>query len=478
VGATIRTLRISCSAILLACLSANEVGAQLLPALVGQWTSVAPLPFYTTGVHLLPTGKVLFYGGDSPTSPGSDTRIWDPATASTTNSLAKPGYDIFCSGHAYLGDGKLFIAGGHISNSVGLAYASTYDAAGDVWMRAANMNAGRWYPTATTLGSGDVLVLSGDIDTTLGTNLLPQVFQLAAGTWRDLASAQLGIDLYPRMHLAPNGRVFNSSPSQTTRYLDTSGSGAWTFVASRIFGYRGFGSSVMYDAGKVLVMGGGDPPTNSAEVIDLNAPSPSWRAVVPMAIPRRQINATLLPDGKVLVTGGTSGPGFNNPATPVFAAEMWDPATELWTTMASAQTPRLYHSTALLLPDGRVFTSGGNNYPQVELYSPPYLFKGPRPTITAAPATVGYGPQSFFVATPDVASITRVTWIRLGSVTHAFDMNQRFTALTFSPAPGGLNVVPPSNPNVAPPGHYMLFLLNAIGVPSVAAIVRLDAGSN
>ena len=105
--------------------------------------------------------------------------------------------------------------------------------------------------------------------------------------------------------------------------------------------YRDYGSSVMYDNGKVLVMGGGDPPTNTAEVIDLNASTPAWRSVAPMAFARRQLNATLLPDGKVLVTGGTSGPGFNNTNTPVFAAEMWDPATENWATMASQQFPRL-----------------------------------------------------------------------------------------------------------------------------------------
>src|SRR5712664_3651531 len=155
---------------------------------------------------------------------------------------------------------------------------------------------------------------------------------------------------------------------------------------------------------------------------------------------------------------------------------MWDPATERWTTMASAQTPRLYHSTALLLPDGRVFTSGGNNYPQVELYSPPYLFAGARPTIISAPADVVPG-QSFFVGTPDAAGIARVTWIRLGSVTHAFDMNQRFSALGFSQAAGGLNVVPPLDTNLAPRGHYMLFVLNGNGVPSVAKIVRLQSGT-
>ena len=148
----------------------------------------------------------------------------------------------------------------------------------------------------------------------MGENRLPEVFQVGSDTWRDLTNAQISLDLYPRMHLAPNGRVFNSAPSTVTRYLDTSGTGAWTVVANHSVNvHRTYGSSVMYDDGKILVMGGGDPPTNTAEVIDLNASTPAWRPVASMAFARRQHNATLLPDGKVLVTGGTSGPGFNNP---------------------------------------------------------------------------------------------------------------------------------------------------------------------
>ena len=143
------------------------------------------------------------------------------------------------------------------------------------------------------------------------------------------------------MLLAPNGKVFNPAPTQTTRYLDTAGSGTWSPVANRVGPYRDYGSAVMYTPGKVLVMGGGDPPTNTAEVINLNRDSsPSWRAVGSMAIARRQLNATLLPDGNVLVTGGTSSPGFNdtNPAGAVRAAELWNPATEQWTTLASSRT--------------------------------------------------------------------------------------------------------------------------------------------
>ena len=231
-------------------------------------------------------------------------------------------------------------------------------------------------------------------------------------------------------------------------------------------------------------MGGGSPPKNTAEVIDLNEGSPSWRLVDSMEFSRRQINATLLPDGTVLVTGGTDAPGFSEPSGHVDAAELWDPATGNWTTLASSSgIPRVYHSTALLLPDGRVFSTGGNDHPETEIYSPPYLFKGARPTITSAPTSIAYG-QSFFVGTPNAAAISKIRILRLSSVTHAFNQSQYINELSFSPNPGWPQRHGPPGPCrnrvasrlppvVAPPGHYLLFILNGSGVPSVAQIIRL-----
>jgi hypothetical protein len=427
---------------------------------------------------VLPTGKVLMWGGDVGGAGGSSgdiVRLWDPATGTTT-AAPGPGYDLFCAGHVFLEDGRLFAAGGHIQYSVGLPDAATYDPFNNLWTGVPDMWAGRWYPTTTVLSNGDVLVISGSIDATQGENTLPSVFQVGSSTWRDLTGAQLYVDLYPRMHLAPDGGVFNSAPSTLSRALDTSGTGAWSDVASHAVDiYRDYASSVMYAPGKILVAGGSDPPSETAEVIDLNQPNPIWRQVSSMAFPRRQLNAAILPDGKVLVTGGTYGAGFSNAQTPVFAAEMWDPATETWTTMASAQLQRLYHSSIVLLPDGRLVTMGGDGVTQVEVYEPPYLFAGTRPTITSAPSSAGHG-QSFFVQTPNAGSIAQVTLIALPSVTHAFNMNERFNRLVFSQAGGGLNVVAPPA-NLAPPGPYMLFILNSSGVPSVARIVSLTSAS-
>ena len=189
---------------------------------VGRWSSVPDLPFFPVHAHLLPTGKVMIWPGDGIS--GNDPRVWDPATA-TTSFLAKPGYDLFCTGHSFLADGRLLVTGGHIQNGVGLPNSSIYNPFTDTWAQMPNMNAGRWYPTNTTLAAGDALVVSGSIDNTVGENLLPQVFQTASGTWRSLTNAQTFLGLYPRMHLAPNGRVINTAPSTTTRYLDTSGTG-------------------------------------------------------------------------------------------------------------------------------------------------------------------------------------------------------------------------------------------------------------
>jgi hypothetical protein len=252
----------------------------------------------------------------------------------------------------------------------------------------------------------------------------------------------------------------------------------------------------MYDSGKILVVGGGghtswptpDPktatPTATAEIIDLDQTSPSWRSTGSMAHRRRHMNATVLPDGQVLATGGTQGGGFVNidPGLAVKAAEIWNPSTGQWRTLAANQIMRIYHSVSLLLPDGTVLhgssgdaMAGTTPVPPErnhEIFQPPYLFKGARPRISSAPSTVNYG-ETFSVATPNAAQITEVRWIRLGTVTHAFDAGQRANTLSFEINGGNVEVRAPVVPRQAPPGHYQLFILNRNGVPSAAKILRL-----
>ncbi len=431
----------------------------------GQWSAVQNWPVVSVHTVLLPTGKVMFY-------PYSDeTREWDPADGSL-RLLSRAGYNTFCTGHSYLSDGRLLITGGHIANSRGLPNASYYDPFRDAWTRLSDMNDGRWYPSSTTLGNGDVLVTSGSRSGG-GVNELPQVWQVDANSWRNLNNAVLQLPLYPRQFLAPNGRVFFAT--YISRYLDTAGNGAWSTVATRIApGRDNYGSACLYDNGKVLYAGGGDPPLASCEVIDLNASQPAWRSVGSMQFPRRQHNLTILPDGQILATGGSSGAGFDNINAPVLPVELWNPVTETWTTLASAARYRGYHSIALLLPDGRVLSAGGDYELNAEVYSPPYLFKGARPAVSAAPTAVRYG-ESFFVGSPDAAGVAAVHCIRLSTVTHGHNMDQRINRLAFSQAGSGLNAVAPSNPNLCPPGYYMLFLLNGNGVPSVARIIRISS---
>ena len=451
--------------------------AQASPDQVGEWSEVLTWPFVAIHMHVLPDGNVLAYPRDG----GSEAHIWDPATNSLTPA-PNTGTNLFCSGHSFLADGRLLVTGGHIRDGWGLKHTNIFDPSTRTWTRVDDMNNGRWYPTNTTLANGEVLVISGSTRR-YQNNDVPQVWQTSGG-WRDLTDARLALPLYPFMHLAPNGKVFNSGPNQTTRYLDTSGTGQWTTVALQKFNFRDYGSSVLYDDGKVLTVGGHDPPTATAEVIDLNEPSPSWRYVGSMTYPRRQHTATLLPDGTVLVTGGTSSPGFNDATGAVFSAELWDPVTETWSTLSSMTERRLYHSTAVLLVDGRVLVAGGGqpwadgeaaDHRTAEIYSPPYLFKGSRPTFSSAPLAVDYG-ETFSVATPDAAVITGVNWIRLSSVTHAYNQNQRINRLIFSPAPGGLDITAPSDSNLCPPGHYILFIIDGAGVPSAGTVIRIGAG--
>ena len=457
----------------------------------GSWSPPLQLPVVPIHSHLMPNGKVLFWSRDQD-SIGSDVawstqaHLWNPADGSITQVFNWTS-NLFCSGHAMLPDGRLLVAGGHeFEDLVGLTHTNVFNPADNTWTWAGNMNDGRWYPTTTTLRTGEVLVVSGTFrrfDGAIVNNTLPQAWSAATGAWRDLGGANKGLPLYPWMYQAPNGKVFYAGPSPTTEYLDITGAGSWSVVGNRVqFIDRGSGSSVMYGDGKVLVVGGGDPATNTAEIIDLAAAAPAWQSAASMIHPRTHPNATLLPDGRVLVTGGENGGG------PVKVAELWDPqagdpipGTNLrrgaWTTMPSAAQTRVYHSTAILLPDGRVMAGGGGLpgtiYKDAEFYSPPYLFRGPRPHITSAPQSVLHN-QTFFVGTPD-ANVARATLVRLPSVTHSFDMNQRFNDLTptIVRVGGGLNLRAPANGSLCPPGHYMLFLINDQGVPSVAAVIRI-----
>jgi galactose oxidase len=518
--------------------TADELAARAAPftfvvessALRGHWGPVLKFRNAAIHAHLLPSGRVLMWGRrDRPTQtldehectpfvwdPADPTNPGDPTTAQTIDTppptLADgSGVNLFCSGHAFVPDGRLLVVGGHLADSNGVNQASLYDAdpvssAGlGSWTPSALMNKGRWYPTATTLPDGGVLVVAGSYkhdgapkDAAPSHNKTPQVWR--NGVWTALAEVpdNHGIfDLYPRMHVLSDGRVFMSGPMEQTYVLATDNGGQWTKVARRTLGQRDYAPAVMYDVDRIIFIGGGGghdtPPTAEAETIDLSAAAPRWSKTDPMSFARRQHNATLLPDGTVLVTGGTRGhadDGFNdlNAGQPVHTAELWDPATGRWAKLAGEVVDRCYHATTVLLPDARVLSAGGGEYrpdhvhpnePEdthrdAQIFSPPYLFKGPRPVITSDPkAVVTYG-EVFEVGTAQPADIAKVSWIRLASVTHSFDQNQRINFLSFQAGPATLRVTAPASPNVCPPGHYMLFIVSTAGVPSIARIVRVQ----
>ena len=463
-----------------------------IEASIGRWDG----PFSTTiiGLHTsqLLNGKVLMWGH------GGEPQLWDPSgggfTQKANTTCTNPTTcELFCSGHTFLSDGSLLVAGGHseaLGDGNGLTQASRFDGAN--WSATGSMKYGRWYPTLVTLGDGSVVAMAGSQAPGVQATI-PERY--SGGTWTELTGASRSISLYPRAFVEPkNGIIFVAGDMNPSLWLNPSGNGGWTTGPSRVVGDRSYGSAVMLDT-KVVYFGGGgggttaNPcpgslPQKSAEVIDLAAATPGWAVITPMKIGRRQTTAIILADGKVLVTGGSSQCGFTNEAGAVFAPELYDPSVaspaDPWATMANASVVRVYHSTTVLLPDGRVLSVGSGDGGGVtqqymyEIFSPPYLFKGARPTITLAPNPIHYG-APFTVTTPNGASIRKVTLIRLASSTHAFDMGERLNTLTFQAAADGqsLTVTPPAAGKLAPPGPYMLFIINDKGVPSVAHTLLL-----
>lgn len=447
------------------------------PEIAGEWGPMFDLG--VSGVHatMLHTGKVLLFHRTSGAI-GTVARLWDPATGSIEDVSATGGdaYNFFCSGHSVLADGRVMIAGGTTADGNGYGERRTafFDPDTESWQLGPLMERPRWYPSTVTLGDTDVLVMSGSEDPTTNVeeveryDLGDDAFSTLAAT-ADMPSPYL----YPRLFLLDDGSVARVGMDQQTLLLDPAAQ-AWSPGPSLTYGNRTGGSMVMLPGNRVLAVGGSDGglPTQTTEIVDFDDAEPAWRASGSMAERRHHLNAVLLPDGTVLAIGGArASTSFDDPAYP---AERYDPDTETWTTMDATFAPRAYHSTAVLLPDGRVLSAGqtrGNLQTTAEVFSPPYLFAGPRPAIDAAPSTIGYGDE-FTVGTADATAIDEVTLIRASTVTHGVNFDQRSVPLTFTPGIDTLAVQEPGAGTDAPPGWYMLFLLDD-GVPSVATWVQV-----
>jgi hypothetical protein len=428
---------------------------------------------------LLKTSKVLLYDdGSSPT-------VWDYVNNMFTSVPTSA--DLFCSGQTALADGRILVVGGYggSGTNLGIPNAEIFDPSNNSWSVIPKMSYARWYPTATPLSDGRVIVMGG-WQTSEHTNAgIPEIYDPSTNTWTKLTNANNPFETYPFVYMLPDGRLVhvNGSEYPTVTDILNLNTQSWSTVDPNI---TDGGSAAMYLPNKIMKAGSATdsqnsgPSANTTFVLDMTQASPAWQQTPSMVYPRSFLNLTTLPDGTVLATGGEADKDGGNISNAVYAAELWSPTTLTWATMSSMHTPREYHATALLLPDARVLVSGmgadfGNvpNEMNAEFYSPPYLFKGARPTITQVPAQIAYG-QDFFVQTPDGATISSAVLIRTGAATHFFDQSTRFVPVSFQQASGGLTVTAPANGTAAPPGYYMLFILNSNGVPSVAPFVQLQ----
>jgi hypothetical protein len=457
----------------------------------GQWRTLPnPVPINPVHVALTRTGQVLIVSGSGNVATESNYRAatWDPVSQIFQTQALN--WDMFCNGMVVLHDGRVLVNGGNLQYDPfwGERRNAVFDPLTGLFTDIQNMAHGRWYPTVTTLGDGRVMTFSGLLETG-GTNTSVEIYTVGSG-WSQEYPAGWTPPLYPRMHLNTDGRVFYSGSTRSSRFFNPA-TNAWSSIVAttNYSGSRTYGTSVMLPLTpangyrpRVMIFGGGNPATATTETIDLSAATPQWQFGPSMSQPRIEMNATLLPNGKVLATGGSLND--EDAATASLNADLYDPQTNAFTSAGANAYPRLYHSNALLLPDATVLLIGGN--PQrgsyearLEVYSPAYLFNPDgtaalRPIVTTAPSTVSYN-TAFQVLTPDAANIASAVLVRPGAPTHAFDMEQRLIGLSFTAGNGVLNITGPPNGNIAPPGYYMLFVLNSAGVPSEATFVRLGA---
>ncbi len=450
--------------------------------------------------------------------------LWDPVTG-TSNRVDPPLWrdpadgqlkpaNIWCSGQVLLADGRVLVTGGNLAytggtpNFRGLNKVYTFNPFNETWTEQPDMPHGRWYPSQKLLPDGRVLVMGGYNENGQGSNNLDiEVFTPSAdmngvgtmtkvGTRGGTGNPPDG-ELYPHMFVMPSGRTLVAGPSpEDSWFFNTIGPSAFTWAEipnppnSRLWGAAVHTPAGPAGSTKVTLTGGKNwssgPVQSTTTVYDEAAPGLGWQGGPSMNVARAHHNTVLLPDGGMATFGG--GVGKRTPEG-LWAADpehrqvdLLDPGGGTWRTGASQVKARAYHSTAVLLPDGRVISAGSEDYyatagaDTAEIYEPPYLFRGTRPGIASAPGSVNWGDEFGIESGSDVS---RATLVAPAAVTHANDMNQRHVELevTEDLAGRGLNVKAPPNNRVAQPGYYMLFLLNGDGVPSVAKWIRLDAAA-
>ncbi|WP_264354766.1 discoidin domain-containing protein [Pseudarthrobacter sp. MM222] len=478
--------------------SAAEIN--LLGPLLGSWGPTISFPIVPAAAALLPGNRLLTWSAYSPTAFGgsrgyTQTSILDLTTGKVSQAqVANTGHDMFCPGTSLLPDGRILISGG--SNS---AQTTLYNPATNAWTSGPDMKIPRGYQSNVTLSTGEVFTLGGSWSGGAG-NKDGEVWS-AAGGWRTLPNVPVDniltddprggyrSDNHAWLFAAPGGRVFHAGPSSQMNWISTTGNGSIISAGLRSDSPDAMnGDAVMYDVGKILTMGGSTAYENTAATaraytIDINNGVKTARTA-DMTATRSFANGVALPDGQVVVVGGQATPVPFTDTGARMTPEIWNPATGKWTTLAPMAIPRTYHSVALLLPDGRVFVGGGGlcstcttNHLDGEIFTPPYLLNADgsartRPAIVTAPATAAAGST---IAVTTAAPATKFSLMRMSTVTHTVNTDQRRIPLTATSVSGSTaSLKLPTDRGVLVPGTYMLFAIDSKGVPSVASTIRIS----
>ncbi|MDO5103248.1 MAG: DUF1929 domain-containing protein [Lautropia sp.] len=462
-----------------------------MAAVQGAWGPQVKWPFIPIHAVVMPDGRVMTYGSQANGQQGGKFfyDVWDPTMGTGDDAhLLLPNttqVDIFCSAQVVLPlTGDLFIAGGDVfSQARGRSTnrpnndTTLFRPGSNTIEKGQQLKVPRWYATATTLPNGEVYIQGG-----LGGEKHPEIRR------NDGSTVLLdGIDSsdiyheYPRNWVAPDGKIFGFSATKMYR-MDVSGKGTRRDVGELNYKSHWEGSAVMFEPGRILMT---EAHGDRAAIIDIRSDKPVVRDAGRMSNTRMWHDSTVLADGTVAITGGAEHFDFSTAKArnPIYQIELWNPKTGVWTKGPAQKRMRLYHSTSVLLPDGTLFTGGGGaGGPETnlnaEIYYPPYLYNADgsparRPVIDSAPMVVQPS-GSLVLESADAASIQRITMVASGSVTHSFDMNQRFIELNFRREGNRLVAQLPANHFETPPGYYMVFAINRAGTPSVASMVRVN----
>ncbi len=435
----------------------------------GYWEPIPHVPVKTISAALLPTGKVLMF-------PGHVHVLWDPTTGTFTGPIFSQ-TNLFCAGLAMMADGRLIAVGGHYGAGgeggefKGLRSAEIFDPWTHRWTRTRDMMAGRWYPTAITLADGRVMAIAG-LQGSTTPNRTVEIFDPLTHTWQRLRELPKDIaTTFPFTAVIPNGQVLIYGPQPPTYMLDPA-TGQMQFVAEMTESHGGAAQAVVDGTtGQVIVIGGTAWGNILNTVVTFLPAQRRWIQLPSMRFPRHHPNVVLLPSGQILVIGGHQTSSHQEDEEVVRVPELYLPNARMWCPQGETLYPHGYHSVALLLPDGRVLAAGPEKV--AEVYYPWYFFTDSRPEIVWAPDTIAYA-TPFTVEFATQHPIDRIVLIRLGSVTHSINTDQRYLELPFEiVSEGEALVTAPETPAQAPPGYYLIFAVNRKDVPSTGKILWL-----